>query len=109
VLAAPLLRPDFVRQSSGWEGSPIDEHADRHLSDRELRALSTADLLSLIQRDITELDTLIGRRRPPAQEPPLGPFHAVTCCNRYMGDFPPFARVRCPFCGTWLCAGSFPR
>lgn len=94
--------------------------------DRDLRTLSTEDLLSLIERDITELDQRIGMQREAEQrrraarprtvreamdslapEIPL-PFHTVTCCNHHMGDFPGAALVRCPFCGTWHRAADFP-
>jgi hypothetical protein len=110
----------------------MEERAARHLSDRDLRTLPTDDLLALIRRDIAELDQLILTRKaadrearkptrratireamealPPDEPegPPPDPFHAVTCCNHHMGDFPPIARVRCPFCGQWHRAGDFP-
>lgn len=78
---------------------------DRHLSERDLRALSTADLLSLIQADISELDEDEARRERLER----GPFHVVTCCNKRLGDFPPYALVRCPFCFTWHKASDFPQ
>ena len=107
----------------------MEAQSQRHLSDRDLRALSTADLLSLIRADINELDSLI-RVRPKAKEaakpsrqkavpdvreaavaeesPETMPLHMVVCCGHHMGDFPAFARVRCPFCGAWHRAGGFP-
>lgn len=106
---------------------------DRRLvADRDLRHLSTNDLLTLIRQDIRELDTLIATyRRPPREqkpsrqhrtareaidsampdmdEPEAMPMHAVTCCNHHMGDFPAIARVRCPFCSAWHKAGDSPK
>ncbi len=100
----------------------------RRLSDRDLRALSTTELLKLIEQDIQELDQLAGlrrrrkqdkkpsRKRPgrgtadePEEAPPGPALHTVTCCNYHMGDFPAFAQVRCPFCGQWHRAGDFPQ
>lgn len=101
----------------------MDARAPRHLSERDLRALSTDDLLSLIHSDIQELDRLItARKRTQAQdkkpvkagaaphepEPELIALHSVTCCGHHMGDFLPVARVRCPFCNQWHRAGDFP-
>lgn len=109
--------------------------ARQQVPDRDLRALSTADLLSLIADDIKELDSIISVRRrtqreqkhggkkqtarealdavlgvaePEEPEPESPPLHAVTCCNHHMGDFAPWARVRCPFCQEWHRAGDFP-
>jgi hypothetical protein len=106
--------------------------AARNFSERDLRGLSTDDLLSMIRQDIQELDQLISVRRhnrpaePKAgkhkavkaaaeaaradeEEPPeIISLHAVTCCNHHMGDFPAIARVRCPFCSQWHKAGDFP-
>lgn len=105
----------------------------RAVPDRDLRHLSTADLLNLIREDCRELDQLIAVRRRSTREqkpskhrsareamdsvaPPAEPeeeleavrMHAVTCCNHHMGDFPEWARVRCPFCSQWHRAGDFP-
>lgn len=103
------------------------ERTARHLSDRDLRTLTTDDLLAVIRDDIRELDQLILSRRSvvreakPARrakqaapeaapdEPEALALHGVTCCNHYMGDFPPFSRVRCPFCSEWHRAGDFPQ
>lgn len=103
------------------------ERPTRHLTDRDLRALTTDDLLAVIRDDIRELDQLILARRSLVREakavrrtkqaeaeaavpePDALPLHAVTCCNHHMGDFPPFSRVRCPFCGDWHRAGDFPQ
>lgn len=51
-------------------------------------------------------------KRPVAAEPGAGRppiFHVVTCCNRFIGEFPPIARVRCPRCRKWHRARAFPR
>lgn len=108
----------------------------RHLTERELRALSTSDLLDLIQQDMRDLDRTWRKRRKEAQvaatghpvpkpgrdkladilaelaemQPPddLATFHHVICCDSHLGDFPPMARVRCPFCEAWHGAGDFP-
>lgn len=108
----------------------------RHLTERDLRALSTAELLDVIQQDIRDLDRTWRQRRKEAQaaasgqavpkpgkdklaeilaelaelQPPddLAAFHRVTCCGTQLGDFPPMARVRCPFCEEWHSAGKFP-
>ncbi|HWI62057.1 MAG TPA: hypothetical protein VNT75_09485 [Symbiobacteriaceae bacterium] len=105
----------------------------RIVADRDLRHLSTDDLLKLIREDCRELDALISTRRALArghepkpapkhrtakeavdavmrgEEPPeVVSLHSVTCCNHHMGDFPPWARVRCPFCNEWHRAGDFP-
>ncbi|HLN64839.1 MAG TPA: hypothetical protein VK464_25215 [Symbiobacteriaceae bacterium] len=100
-----------------------DERQDRRVPDRELRHLSTAELITLIQQDIRELDSLIAVRRRakrqrtakeavdaacPADEPEELALHSVVCCNHHMGDYPAFARVRCPFCNEWHRAGDFP-
>lgn len=104
-----------------------------HLNDHELRSLKMDDFLALLREDIRELDALIAARRPApkAQEkkpqkhrtakealdevmgaadeaPEVVELHSVTCCNHHMGDFPPWARVRCPFCSEWHRAGDFP-
>ncbi|MGE5676066.1 MAG: hypothetical protein ACM3XM_19685 [Mycobacterium leprae] len=95
--------------------------------ERDLRHLSNADLVSLIQSDIKELDEIIrtkwksgakapakkGKAAPPELdlaevEPERLPLFRVTCCNVTMGDFPAYARVRCKFCGEWHRAGDFP-
>lgn len=99
---------------------------NRNLSDRDLRTLSMDDFLSLLQDDIRELDTMIrSRRRPdkeakprrtiqevmdelPAPDPDRVPLHAITCCGHHMGDFPAWARVRCPFCAQWHRGGDYP-
>ncbi len=116
----------------------MEAQPSRHLTERELRTLSTAELLDLIQQDIRDLDRVWRQRKkaaqlanthakpsPPAKEkdrlaeilaelaahqPPeeLATFHRVTCCGAHMGDFPPMARVRCPFCEQWHRAGDFP-
>lgn len=115
---------------------PMEARPTRQLTERELRALSTTELLELIQADIRDLDKAWRQRRRPAQaaappspargkekdrladiltelaelQPPenLAVFHSVTCCGVHMGDFPPMARVRCPFCEAWHRAGDFP-
>lgn len=113
----------------------MEARTARPSQERDLRALSTADLLSLIQQDIRELDQIIHvRRRHDVEEKPrplkgsrrsaqaiadeaaaaaeeveAPPLHRVACCNHTMGDFPPWAQVRCPFCSTWHKAGDFPR
>lgn len=103
----------------------MEARPSRNLTDRDLRALSTDDLLAVIQADIRELDALIMARRPPKppkktarealeaaapdEAPESLPLHTVTCCGSHMGDFPAYARIRCPFCGGWHRAGDFPR
>lgn|GEM_PF-2466571 len=108
----------------------MEARANRHASDRELRGISTDELVALIRSDIAELDQLIrSHRRPdveqkpskrkkgaalveepePEEVPEALAFHEVSCCNHHMGDFPAMARVRCPFCGQWHRAGDFPR
>lgn len=112
----------------------MERPTSRNVADRDLRHLSTDDLLSLIREDIRELDALISARRPvsrssqekkpsrhktakEAMNDVMGPedaepegftLHSVTCCNHHMGDFPPWARVRCPFCSEWHRAGDSP-
>lgn len=106
----------------------------KHFTERDLRALSTGDLLNLIRQDIRELDQMISVHKHNAkgevkqgkhksakaalaevfaeegeEEPEVLSLHAVTCCNHHMGDFPAMARVRCPFCNEWHRAGDFPR
>ena len=102
---------------------------DKRVPDRDLRSLSTSDLLALIEQDIRELDTLATLRRRAAREkkaakyktakeavdalfpdddPEAIALHSVVCCNHHMGDYPAFARVRCPFCNEWHRAGDFP-
>lgn len=108
----------------------------RHLTDRDLRGLSTGELLDLIEQDLREMDKLVRERRrkpppppPPAPKPPARgrkasagpqlfgsnpddpeqvPLHSVRCCDNHLGDFMPGARVRCPFCEEWHRAGDFP-
>jgi len=113
----------------------VERPTSRNVADRDLRNLSTDDLLSLIRSDIKELDALIAARRPAPRsqekrpgrrrsakeamddlvgveedEPPEAVvLHSVSCCNHHMGDFPPWARVRCPFCSEWHRAGDFPQ
>ncbi|MDF2627743.1 MAG: hypothetical protein K0R39_1574 [Symbiobacteriaceae bacterium] len=103
-----------------------------HLAERELRSLNTDEFLALLREDIRELDALIAARRPAPKgqekkgrqhrsakeaidevmgaddEPEAVKMHSVTCCNHHMGDFPPWARVRCPFCNEWHRVGDFP-
>lgn len=116
----------------------VDKGTGRSVPDRELRFLSTDDLIALIRADIKELDGLISASRRAArgateEKKPTGrhksvrdamdtvlpaapaedaeervELHGVTCCNHHMGDFPPWARVRCPFCNEWHRAGDFP-
>lgn len=109
----------------------------RYLTERDLRSLSTTDLLDLIQQDLTDLDRVWRERRRHVPAPPnpfakpekpgrvrrggkaatpaaedageeLVALHRVTCCDNYLGDFVAGARVRCPFCVTWHRAGDFP-
>lgn len=112
----------------------MERPTSRFVADRDLRHLSTEDLIKLIREDIRELDTLIAARRPapksqekkpgrhrtakdaldalmaePEEEPEVVALHRVTCCNHHMGDFPPWARVRCPFCSEWHRAGDAPK
>jgi hypothetical protein len=84
--------------------------AARPSSDRELRALSTKDLLNLIQHDIAELDKIDKVRRDLREPDPIirPALHTVSCCGVHMGDFVAIAGVRCPFCGTWYKAGNAP-
>ena len=105
----------------------MEKSTGRSVADRDLKLLSTDDLLTLIREDIRELDALILARRPAAKSQEKKPgrhrtakeamdeldevdavaLHSVTCCNHHMGDFPPWARVRCPFCSEWHRAGDF--
>lgn len=105
----------------------------RPVPDRDLRHLSTDELLALIRQDCRELDDLIAvyrrstREKKPSKHrsakeamesvilpeeaddaPEVVPLHAVTCCDHHMGDFPAWSRVRCPFCNQWHRAGDFP-
>lgn len=119
-------------------------------TDRDLRSMSTEELLSLLAQDARDLDRAWRERhravaeapyRAPEQpaappkksqgrrvkrdapapvqgaqvqgdlfepEPEHATFHAVTCCDAHLGDFPAIARVRCQFCETWHKAGDFP-
>jgi hypothetical protein len=106
-----------------------------HPNEHELRSLKMDDFLALLREDIRELDALIAARRPAAkpqspdkrtrqhrsakeandeamgaadEAPETVELHSVSCCNHHMGDFPPWARVRCPFCSEWHRAGDFP-
>jgi hypothetical protein len=106
-----------------------------HLAERELRSLNMDEFLALLREDIRELDALIAARPPAPKSPPpekkgrnrrtakeamdevmgaddeapeVVQLHSITCCNHHMGDFPPWARVRCPFCSEWHRAGDFP-
>jgi len=108
----------------------------RLTSERDLRTLSTDELLALIDGDIRSMDnayrhrhrnapsyvpppagTTLGRPRKKkelseilaelAPEPEPSPFHLITCCDNKLGQFPAAARVRCPFCETWHRAGDF--
>lgn len=109
----------------------------RLTTDKDLRTLSTEDLLALIDGDIRKMDQDYRTRHrnapsytpPPtgtttrggprkkkdlseilaelAPEPEPSPFHLVTCCDNTLGHFPAPARVRCPFCETWHRAGDF--
>lgn len=87
----------------------MEAHTPRFTTERELRALTTEELLALIQADIRELDARIKQRRakpapPPEPEPEGPPLHRVSCCGYTMGTFLAGARVRCPFCSTWHTA-----
>lgn len=106
----------------------MERPTGRNVADRDLKFLSTDDLLTLIREDIRELDALISARRPAPKNQEKKParhrtareatdeldevdavmLHSVTCCSHHMGDFPPWARVRCPFCSEWHRAGDFP-
>jgi len=108
----------------------------RLTTDRDLRTLSTEELLALINGDIRQMDQNYRDRHrgapsyspPPAPsavrgsrrkrdlseilaelapEPEPSPFHLITCCDNNLGHFPAAARVRCPFCETWHRAGDF--
>jgi hypothetical protein len=109
----------------------------RLTTERDLRTLSTEELLALINGDIQTMDSAYRHRHrnapsytPPqpktttsgrsrkkkdlteilaelAPEPEPSPFHLVTCCDNTLGQFPAPARVRCPFCETWHRAGDF--
>jgi hypothetical protein len=110
----------------------VEKAPGRSVPDRDLRTLSTDELIALIRSDIKELDGIIAAERraargndekkaarhktvreamdaavPEAEEEQVE-MHSVTCCNHHMGDFPPWARVRCPFCNEWHRAGDFP-
>lgn len=98
------------------------ERPAHSLTERDLRALSTAELLALIQKDIRDLDSVWRerhkdgkiRKTDPAQPPGLQDreepvtLHRIICCSAHLGDFLPIARVRCPFCETWHRAADFP-
>jgi len=72
------------------------------MTERELRSLDLKDFLALVEADIRELDRLrLVRDRLPSL-----PLREVSCCGKRLGAFPPAARVRCPFCGTWIAPGQ---
>lgn len=79
----------------------IAQSKHRHLTERDLRDLSTAELIDLLRDDARELDTRLSKQ---------GDQHdgliAVYCCNRFLGRFMAAARVRCPRCGTWHSPGA---
>jgi len=106
----------------------VEARSSRIVSERDLRAMSNEEFLADLRSCITELDALISaKRRTDREKKPAKhrtakealdalpeddleeiALHAVTCCNHHMGDFAPWARVRCPFCSEWHKAGDFP-
>ncbi|WP_148205444.1 hypothetical protein [Symbiobacterium thermophilum] len=80
-------------------------HPRQPVSERELRSLDLKEFLALVEADIRELD----RRQLARHRLPSLPLRPVSCCGKRLGAFPPSARVRCPFCGTWIAPGEDPR
>jgi len=82
----------------------VGGHPKQPAGERELRSLDLKEFLALVEADIQELD-----RRQLARHPlPSLPLRPVSCCGKRLGAFPPSARVRCPFCGTWIAPGTDP-